>query len=132
MSLTILQSQMEMEIYQAGSQTPRGSIDLREEWLWCQLKISWQPCTGTKIFIYNMAFVVLHSSHSLKGVSQFTMIMWPLTPETSLVAYSHKWTVVPQNCSLLLLLYSPLVPTLRCHCKDFQVALGLAEPEIVK
>ena len=29
------------------------------------------------------------------------------------------------------MLYSPLVPTLCCHCKDFQVALGLAEPEIV-
>ena len=83
-------------------------------------------------FIYNMAFVVLQSAYSLKGVSQFTMIMWPLTPETSLVAYSRKWTEVPQNCSLLLLLYSPLVPTQCCHCKDFQVALGLAEPEIVK
>ena len=83
-------------------------------------------------FIYNMAFVVLQSAHSLKGVSQFTMIMWPLTPETSLVAYSRKWTEVLQNCSLLLQLYSPLVPTLSCHCKDFQVALGLVEPEIVK
>ena len=29
MSLTILQSQMEMEIYEADSQTPKGSIDLR-------------------------------------------------------------------------------------------------------
>lgn len=30
------------------------------------------------------------------------------------------------------MLYCPLVPTQCCHCKDFPVALGLAEPEIVK